>query len=84
MVGMLTWVRDIIGDIIRAAHSIDLLRFYWESTRTGALYEFVPLTVGWGSVLLCTLDGRPLLGVQVSYGSVVVWCGPLFWSSYRD
>ena len=68
---------SILRAIIRATHEIALLQFGWE-TDDGNFHEFGLLSIGWGSLLFGSYDGRPTLGIQVGFGGLTIWCGPLF------
>ena len=57
---------------------LDLLRFSWWTKDGEVDHEVVLLSIAWFGLLLCTVNGRPILGFQASYGSVCVWIGPLF------
>ena len=71
-------LESVVQQLIDALHEITLVQSSWESEASGNYHTFTLLSVGWGSLLLGSYDGRPTLGVQVSYGTVVAWCGPLF------
>ena len=66
----------ILHAVIDATHEIMIVQFGWATD--GDYHTFSPLSVGWGTLTFGSYDGRPTLGIQVSYGGVTVWCGPLF------
>ena len=68
----------VLRAVIDATHEIALVRFSWASRESFDCHDFVPLAIGWGSLLFGLYDGRPTLGIQVAFGGLTIWCGPLF------
>ena len=67
----------VIRAIIDATHEIALLYSRWE-TDAGNYHSLTLLSVGWGALLFGSYDGQPTLGIQVGFGGLALWCGPLF------
>lgn len=67
-------MRDIIRTVVDALHEVNLVTLHVEYH--GGFFEFALAAVGWGSLLLFVLDGRPFVGLQISYGKLTIWFGP--------
>lgn len=62
--------------------TLNVLRFSWWTDDGEREHDVVILSVGWLSLLLCAINGRPLVGIEVVYGLLRIWLGPLFWTSH--
>ena len=70
-------MKDFLWAAIDALHGVEILNFQWE-TSGDFLHTVGLLTIGWGALTFWSIDGRPLIGAEYSYGGVTVWFGGYF------